>query len=783
MKNYLYILFIFFSYVGYSQRLFDNPDLYQILRTGDQKLQEGKFDEARGIYASYKVLMSGATNDYFENQIKKCNQLKNLYQQAEKNFKAKGFLQALSQYREYRKLMPNSDRIAAFEDRIQLCLIQIDKGLVGQVRDLERIVTGFEWSDKGQRQIIQMDTSGAQFSFQKAKKWGSTLNTTLQKQYEEGITAVRDLKAWGKKVREAKAKGITEEEEISLLKEGEKISIFKIQPLREKIESMEVSTTFPINQSPLVIIQSLAKACKIDQLASYIKLNKDKIENSDKLLESIKEFQNTQNEISKLNPKLDRSKETLLISAYENLLKNAANTPLVGNTLLDCAKQEYVSALVELAGFAEKSFDDSGEKGQVERALTYLAKAQNLVAPQKLNEVEEAKSRVVGKLGCDSVIRDFRKSVTDVRRALNNCRLQEAKAKWDEASIKLNVCSDAASGILNNYASLTDSILSLTKNDSLYSELQSQIRDLVQRERCDEAQNSYDRLKDLKICDDAKRSRDNKTLLESIQACKSRICYKETLVRAEKAESTKEWKKAYRLYEESLKCAAPGQIEVVNAKLSELECEAFPERCKSETTYFRPEVIGAYSLIKPNYRVGNKTQEMSIWHLISGGLQLSLISHSSPVDFSVGAEYFETQFQSLGTIKETKYVLEDFALKGVNGFATMKLHKAITDPNRWRPYVKLGIEGMIPLSYRYVHYTSGKIIDDKEQLNAQSFSGIGGIGIELQRKRFGCFLELFGSYNFTGIYNANATNPSATLNSSISANIHRAGVRLGVRVW
>lgn len=766
----------------YSQRLFDNPDLYQILRTGDQKLQEGKFDEARGIYASYKVLMGGATNGYFENQIKKCNQLKTLYQEAEKNFKAKRFSQALTQYREYRKLMQNNGRIAAFEDRIQSCLTQTD-GPVGPVRDPERIIAGFEWADKGQRQIIQLDTSGAQFSFQKAKKWGGTLNTTLQKQYEEGIVAVRELKAWGKKVREAKAKGITEEEEISLLKEGEKISIFKIQPLREKIESMEVATAFPINQSSLVIIRSLAKACKIGQISSYVKLNKDKIENSYRLLESIEAFQNTQNEIIKLNPKLDRSKEALLISAYENLLKNAINTPLVGDILLECARQEYVAALVELAGFAEKSFDDSGEKSQLERALSYITKAQNLGAPQKSNEVEETKNRVVGKLGCDSVIKDFRKALTDVRRALHNCRLQEAKAKWDEASIKLSVCSESNLGVLKNFASLNDSIISFTKNDSLYSAFQNQVRDLVQRERCDEALNIYEQLKGLKLCDDAKRLRDNKNLLESIQGCKNRICYRETTIKAEKAEIAKEWKKAYRLYEESLKCASSSQIEVVNAKLSELECEAFPERCKSETTYFRPELIGAYSFIKPTYTVGDKAQKMSIGQHMSGGLQISLISHTSPADFSIGAEYFQTQFQSLGSINNTKYVLEDFSLRGVNGFVNIKLHRGNTEPKKWRPYLKFGVEAMIPLSYRYVHYASGKIIDDKEQLNSQSFSGVGGVGIELQRERFGCFLELFGCYNFTSIYNANATNPSTTLNSSISASIHRAGIRLGVRLW
>ncbi|WP_428662978.1 hypothetical protein [Runella sp.] len=782
----IYVLFIFLLPLTlYSQRLFDNPDLYQILRTGDQKLQEGKFDEARVIYASYKVLLGGITNDYFENQIKKCNQLKNLYQEAEKSFKAKRFPQALTQYREYRKLMPNSGRLAAFEDRIQICLTQTDKKVVGELRDPERIVAGFEWSDKGQRQIIQLDTSGAQFSFQKAKKWGGTLNTTLQKQYEEGILAVKELKAWGKKVRDAKLKGITEEEEINLLKEGEKISIFKIQPLREKIESIEVATAFPESQSPLITIQTLAKTCKIEQLLSYIKSNKSKIENSDKLLEAIDDYRRIQNEIIKLNPKLDRSKdkEALLLSAYESLLKTAANIPFVGNNLSDCAKQEYVATLIELAGFAEKSFDNSGEKGQVERALSYLAKAQNLVAPQKSDEVEKAKNRVVGKLGCDSVIRDFRKAVTDVRRAVNNCRLQEAKAKWDEATIKLSVCSDASSGILNNYVSLTDTIIGLMKNDSLYSILQSQIRDLVQRERCDEAHSIYEQLKDLKLCDDAKRLRDNRTLLESIQGCKNRICYKETAIRAEKAEIAKEWKKAYRLYEESLKCASPGQIEVVNAKLSELECDAFPERCKSETTYFRPEVIGAYSLIKPTYTVGDKAQEMSIGHYISGGLQLSLISHTSLADFSIGAEYFQTQFQSLGSINDTKYVLEDFSLKGVNGFATIKLHKVNTDPERWRPYIKFGLEAMIPLSYRYENYASRSIMESKGQLSSQSFSGIGGIGIELQRKHFGCFLELYGSYNFTGIYNTNATNLSTTLNSSIRANIHRAGIRLGIRPW
>lgn len=779
IRFWIFIIISTFSYTGWGQ-LFTDRNLYEVLREVEAKLNQGKFDDAIKlcqIYPKERVF-----NDLAQN----AKILKNLYMKGTDLLRNKDYTRSYELFNTYRKYYGNSLRI--FDLAIQKSLEGIGKIKDTQITVAERRIYGLGKVIEGKNQLNALDTSRAEISFRSARDRAAKYDQQVAIETQKGLKQVEGLKLWGRRLRELQSKPLSPEERISLLEDYRKATSneVSVKSLEEKIEYLRTlsqpdTATAPITPSQRMLY--FAQYCKTELLAAYIKDNDAKIPLASQLSSSLTMYHQTELDIIQF--KQDPGKREFVKAAYEKLkeITNTIHEKSVGSALNICTRKAYCEYLIEIAAKSEKAADQNNNyKSLYEDALRNLTIALNQKVPEYEQTLKQSQRRISERLGCDTFVRDFKRSIVSIRRSLSNCRVKEAQENWQQALAKLSGC-EANGDILKPYLGLKDSISTILLADSVLNFYEKKAKELVSNLECEEAESVYKRLAGLKTCNQSDLKKIISDGLIACEECAQKKCYITNKQAAEKLEANSLWKGAYSNYQQALSCAYKSDKEEIVLKMKLIECEAFPERCKSETTYFRPEVIGAYSLIKPNYRVGNKTQEMSIWHLISGGLQLSLISHSSPVDFSVGAEYFETQFQSLGTIKETKYVLEDFALKGVNGFATMKLHKAITDPNRWRPYIKLGIEGMIPLSYRYEHYASGKIIDDKEQLNAQSFSGIGGIGIELQRKRFGCFLELFGSYNFTGIYNANATNPSATLNSSISANIHRAGVRLGVRVW
>ncbi|WP_157585242.1 hypothetical protein [Runella zeae] len=768
-----------FSYTSWGQ-LFTDRNLYEVLREVEAKLNQGKFDDAIKlcqIYPKERVF-----NDLAQN----AKILKNLYIKGTELLRNKDYTRSYELFNTYRKYSGNSLRI--FDLAIQKSLEGIGKIKDTQITVAERRIYGLGKVIEGRNQLNALDTSRAEISFRSARDRAAKYDQQVAIETQKGLKQVEGLKLWGRRLRELQSKPLSPEERISLLEDYRKATSneVSVKSLEEKIEYLKTLSQPDTAIAPITPSQKMlyfAQNCKTELLVAYIKDNDAKIPVASQLSSSLTMYHQTELDIIQF--KQDPGKREFAKAAYEKLkeITNTIHEKSVGSALNICARKAYCEYLIEIAAKSEKAADQNNNyKSLYEDALRNLTIALNQKVPEYEQTLKQSQRRISERLGCDTFVRDFKRSIVSVRRSLSNCRVKEAQQNWQQALAKLSGC-EANGGILKLYMGLKDSILVVLVADSIMSHNEKAAKELLSKLECKEAESIYKRLSSLKTCNQNELKKIISEGLIACEECTRKKCYITNRQAAEKLEANSLWKDAYSNYQQALSCASEADKEEVIVKMKLIECEAFPERCKSETTYFRPEIIGAYSLIKPTYTIGDKTQEMTIWYHISGGLQLSLISHSSPVDFSIGAEYFQTQFQSLGTIKETKYVLEDFSLKGVNGFAVMKLHKGITDPNRWRPYVKLGVEAMVPLSYRYEHYATGKVIDNREQLNSQSFSGIGGIGIELQRKHVGCFLELFGSYNFTGIYNANATNPSITLNSSISANIHRAGVRLGFRFW
>lgn len=770
-----------FSYNSWGQ-LFTDRNLYEVLREVENKLNDGKFDDALKlcqIYPKEKVFIDLVTNTKI---------LKNIYSIGSEHLKNGKAKQAYETFNSYRKYSSKDLRI--FGLATQKSLELIGKGLEkktnaqkDQLEIAERRIYGLGKVIQGKNQLSILDTTRAEASFRSARDKAAKYDAQVASETEKGLKIIEGLKQWGKRFRELQIKQLTTEERIAILEDYRKATgnEVSIKELEEKIEYLKKSGAFPPNVSPDQRMMYFAQNCKTEILAAYVKDNEKDIPQASQINSFLEQNRQTEMDINQL--KQDPSRRELTKDAYEKLIETASRVPMLGTALKVCAQKNYYDYLIQIVSKSEQAADiNNNDKSILKEALKNLSIARELNIPETDPETLPIQKRIAAKIGCDDFIKNFKRMVIVVRRSLSNCRLIEARQNWSQAVNTLSGC-EANRDIMKPYKGLRDSISIFIESDSILNENIKNVKSLIVQLDCEKAKTIYEKLRTLKVCNSVSLKKIITEGLANCAECEREKCYLSFRKEANQLEDAENWKAAYKSYEKAFNCANEVEKQEILASIDIIQCKVFPKKCRQNNTYFRPEIVGAYSLIKPTYTIGDKKQEMTVWHHISAGLQLSLINHSSPVDLSIGAEYFQTQFQSLGTIKDTKYVLEEFSLRGINGFATVKIHKGNTDPDRWRPYLKIGAEAMVPLSYRYENYTTRTIIEDKKQLSPQSFSGIGGIGIELQRKHFGCFLEVFGSYNFSSIYNVNASNPSTTLNSSINAHIHRAGVRIGVRLW
>jgi len=194
------------------------------------------------------------------------------------------------------------------------------------------------------------------------------------------------------------------------------------------------------------------------------------------------------------------------------------------------------------------------------------------------------------------------------------------------------------------------------------------------------------------------------------------------------------------------------------------------------------EFVGGVGVNKPEYKTANAVNKMSYGAWTSGGIQLSLVDHVNPIDFVGGLEYINTNYYSLD---ESNRAIEKFKITGLSGSLSMKFHKAKTTPNKLRVYLKIGAEGVIPMSYKYDNFYSSTAIKDRSQLKKIIPSVQGGIGLEKQTLRYGYFIEGSANYGLNGMYNINSQNSSTILNSKVDAKFRRATLKIGfhLRPW
>ncbi|WP_159477883.1 hypothetical protein [Dyadobacter sp. 3J3] len=314
---------------------------------------------------------------------------------------------------------------------------------------------------------------------------------------------------------------------------------------------------------------------------------------------------------------------------------------------------------------------------------------------------------------------DYLQGIVLIRRELSNCNTAKAQALWKKNVTYIKDCKDSRAILLSS-KSLKDSVFMMVRNDSLLTVYRGKIQKSVQTGNCAETAEIYKQMKSLRVC--------NQDILD----------------------------------------------EEIEAGLAETK------NCQTKS-WWRPELTGSFARNMPKYSVGGTARKMGNGWSGTAGAQLTLIDHKNPIDFTIGAEYFNTSYyteQSAGS------VMENFTLSGANLLVAIKIHKPNTNPDKIRPYLKIGSEMLIPTSYEYESFSVFQKVSGTDQLKKTMLSVTGAFGMEIQKKHFGVFAEAFGNYGLgNSIYNSTLSHVVTAQNQKIEARITKFGIRVGFRLW
>ncbi len=758
---------------GAKAQMFQNRNLYDVWITAESYLNAGKFDQAITLY-------EGVSNvPQFQRRLKTAKNMQALFGNAERLYRLKKYDQALEMFSKYHEL-DRDLRVAVFDSRIESCLRQLDKVLVKKLNESTRVVAGFEWAHKGDRQLALLDTVAAGKSFAKAAQLGGSLNTTLREQYKAGQEAVENLRNWGKEYRQALATN-DNARALELLRSYRTVSKFIINALEYEIKSREEK--YAQNEiaamEPAKQLQAYALDCRIDDLFYFIKNNPRAMVSADTATRLLGEYLQVEGDIAQL--KKDPGNRVFLESAYKSLISKASQVPGVGREVESCARRSYYEYLVNLALINEKAGDETGESSKYQEAIGFVVEARQLGLPEFRDDLDEIQRRLAGKTGCEGVIRQFTRAAISIRREISNCRVQQGKKILDEALSKLNGCDLNTPAFLEKYTSLQDSVNRLYEADSLYSLLEGRAARAMAGNRCEEAGRYYGQMAGLPLCNASFRDSAAVTNRRRLAECERISCYNTNREQAIASVKSKEWEQAYVSYERAYECATPAQKQRISQILATIECDAYPERCRRNIVSVEPTLRVLAN--KPRYTEDGANRPTSYGYFTSAGLQVSFLSGSNPLDLMVGAEYFRTQYQSLRMNSGAEYTASEFDISGADAYVALKLHKPRTNPDRLRPYLKIGAEVLLPLLYSEFNFEDiYKSTNDRSLIKKQLLMASGAIGFEVERKRFGFFAEATTAYNFSGIYNTNAVSSSGARGNT-EAHFRAIGLRLGIRFW
>lgn len=662
---YLTFLLLFLNTgLAWSQEKFTKKELYSVWMIAEEKLDAGRFNEALALYKSYPKDSS------FMLRTRQINVINELVKEGERLYKKEQYAEALDKFKEYRKLR-DIGTLSFFENKIEDCLNQINKGNVTELTAQQRVITGFEFAHRGRQKLSKLDTTGAKNDFTNAKTLGGNSNSTLREQYVEGLRIADELSKWGRKNLTSAAKARSSYEELKALETYREIRNIDIPEIETRIR--ELSSGLDGKES----LPEIAKLCDIDLLIRHVESNKSTIKTSDFLITRLREFKSTRQKIDIL--KKNKTNAETVRSAYTSLISWTDELPEeIRGSMKGCIQNEYSGYVATLP-------------------------APPTPKPRKTEDCGGLES--------------FTRGVTLVRREVANCNIVRSKRLWRETVTFLNGCNNAAA-ILRAHASLSDSVNRFAESDSILVGYRNKIEDLKKIGECAKTAEVYEQMKSVRTCNQAALSEEIRSGVEQAKNCKS-------------------------------------------------------------GSWWRPQLIGSFAAVMPEYSVGGVKREMATGWMASGGIALAYIDHKNLAEFQVGVEYFQTSFYSTGTTGST---LEDFSITGVNASLGIKLHLPNTNPRKLRPYVRFGPELQVPLTYKYENHSTLTESDDVEDLQKSMLFFSGGLGLEIQKVHFGAFIEAFGAAGLGSIYKSEVPHLSATF-QKIEARYNKFGVKIGVRFW
>jgi hypothetical protein len=658
----LLLALLIFTAVGpvWAQEKFPKKELYAVWMAAEEKLDQGKFNDALTLYKAYP------RDSSFMLRSRQARLLVEVAGEGERLFKRDQFAEALDKFKEYRKFK-DMGTLRFFEEKIEACLQQINKEKLTELTSQQRVITGFEFAHRGREKLSKLDTAGAKMDFSNAKSLGGNRNNILKEQYIEGLRTTQEITSWGKKNLTSSGSR-SNEEKIKVLESYREIRNVDLPGIEDEIKLLKA------NIHGNASLTDIAQMCDIDLLIKQVESNSSAIQSSDFFISRLREFRSTRQKIIIL--KQSPANAETVRSAYSTLVSWTDDLP--------------VEVRAGVKGCIEKEFAE------------YSAKYPAASAPvsQKCQ-------------GEDS----FRQTVILVRKELANCNLNRSKLLWNQAVAFIQKCENSSS-LLRANVSLKDSIERFTKNDSLIVGYRVRMQELANANDCQRLREVFEQIKSLKTC---------------------------------------------------------------NASALEHEIEeglAMVNNCKANS-WLKIQTVGGFYGVKPQYKIGEKTKDMPTGWMATAGIELAYIDHKNIAEFVASVQYFQTNYYSNGALGS---ISEDFTIQGINGSLGIKLHLPNTQPARIRPYVKFGPEINVPLTYKYQNYSSVVTIDGVDQLQKTVLSIYGGLGIEIQKKQFGAFLELVGAPGFGNLYKSNVSHLSAS-KERVEASLTRFGIKLGLRLW
>ncbi len=759
-----------------TAQVFPNRNLYDVWLTAEKYLDQGKFAEAAKLYESAPTVAE------FSNRLLTTRKLTAIYQSAERQYRARNYAQALQIYSQYRSVDPGLN-VAILDERIQACLRQLDKVLVRKLDQSTRVVAGFEYAYEGGQHLAVLDTVAARKDFAKARQLGGSLNATLRKQYQEGLRVTDALGNWGQRYRAAK-KSESPERILQALKAYRSTSKYIVESLEYEIKSAEEGERAVLERSSNVDpggrMVKYAEECRIEDLYFFVEKNHLVIRESGLLIGALSRFRELNDRITAFEK--SPGNEGLLESAYTELVDLAREVPQVGQSLVVCAKKRTYPFLIAQAASLEKIGDDNADKTRYAEALRYVVLARGLGLTQYESGLDELQNRLSTQLGCVAAQQGFLGMVPGIRAAIGDCEVSEAWRLWQQATQALAGCGQANPDFFAPYLSLRDSVEAYHNSDRVYSDLLKKGVAALAARNCREARQFFEQMEGLIFCDP--RQRDSTLLAVSplLAECERVDCYITSRNEGLQFAQNREWKNAYDAYEKAEACATEPQKKRIKQIMSDMLCDAYPDRCRRGNVAISFEPTFRVAANRPKYIEYGVEKNTASGVLASGGVQVSFLSYLNPLDVVIGLEYFQTTYQARGTDMGSDLLAGDFSITGADAYLAFKLHQPNTDPDRLRPYLKGGLELLMPLSYSLQNHYRNENTTDRGLLKRQSLGAIGGVGVELHRRRFGFFAEITAGYNFSGIYNANAISQSGSKGKT-EANFRTIGVRVGFRVW